>query len=463
MSRRRFVGRPRSARGGRSAVIFPLLGQSNMVGFDDVNTQVPATDDPLANMYQLSRGDNYSEYDGLAGSDGDLIPAYQPLQMASTAKGPSMGFFFAYEHAQANPSTDVYLLPCAHGSTGFSSGEWDPPSGANYVDTTSRMTTLVNALNTAGYTNVSIPAILWHQGEADDTNKNYISDFSALMAQLRSDWNSITANIPIVAGTVRRRRFGGINARLWGAQSSVSNMVTVDMMDLTAISGADAHFSNASQRTAGARMWARYNELLGGSPSTAWDQTVPTPPTTPSRTYLFDDFTEEYGNADLIQTGSPYAADGVVGLEGGDYLQTDWQPDTDITVIVSFRTSDNSVNGDEQTLYDDGNFRLYINTSGRIVWVTKGTDVYTGTTAFDDGDWHIAGGTYNRSSGFARVVVDGTSEASGTGDNERDPVHDAYIGFRVTQLNYFQGLIGTVHLIDGYYAFGDLRDATTKA
>lgn len=438
-----------TSRYGTVAAVIPLWGQSNMVGFDSSDTSFDAGDYPLANMFQVSRGLGVGDEAAVAlyldtnvGSDGDIIPAYQPLQHQRNLKGKGLGFYFARAYAQAHPDHDVILVPGAEGSTGFAA-EWNHTTGTLYLQEVGRIDTLLTTL-AADYDSVIIPAWLWHQGEAEKNNSAWHTTFAAMIAAVRTRYSAY-GDIPFVAGTLATAGSGGINTRVWSMMETVDNFAAADLMTLGKFDA--VHLSGQGLEDAGAAYWTAYNKMLSGDSSRLFvtnDDTSQLPTATGTwRLYEFDDLTDTSGNGGIDLTdpsGEYFLNRGICGFNGDVYFApTDFTTGDPrcVSIVCKFRCGDQS-SGVERYLTGSNPFHFYLHTDGTLRWVVD-TTIISSPSAVDDGDWHIAGATYNRTNGQMRLYLDGALVASGTDATNEGALNDFWIGEREGAATQFFG------------------------
>lgn len=161
--------------------IFIVAGQSNTnsgVGLDF------KLDQPDSNTFQLGRN---IPYDYL------IIPAKEPLQHHTSNKG-QIGFalsFTKHYNQNLNPQRrNILIIPCGYGGTSLKD-EWTFDEYL-YNDMIERATKTLKK-----FSNSTIKAILWHQGESDTGDKNYAELLDNFIKQTRTDLNQ---NVPFIVG-----------------------------------------------------------------------------------------------------------------------------------------------------------------------------------------------------------------------------------------------------------------------
>lgn len=161
--------------------LFLLVGQSNMAGRGTVEAQDKT---PHARVLMLSKA-------------GEWVPAVDPMHFDKPAAGVGLGKTFGQLYAEAHPDVTVGLIPCAVGGSHIDA--WQP--GVFYAPTKSYpwddMLKRTQLALKAG----SLKGILWHQGEADSTDKlapAYEAKLHDLIARMRKEVGS--PETPFVAG-----------------------------------------------------------------------------------------------------------------------------------------------------------------------------------------------------------------------------------------------------------------------
>lgn len=206
--------------------IYILIGQSNMAG------RAPFTDEeakPIDRCYLLT-GDNKWE------------PAKIPLNIHSNirkdAKMQKMnpGYMFARTMLEVDKDISIGLVVNAKGGSKIE--QWK--KGAGFYEKT--MERVKEALKTG-----TLKGILWHQGESDEKNENYLNELKILIENLRSDLGA--PNLPFVAGEINNvPLINGLYAKL---PSTVPNTAVASAQGLKAMDR--WHFDADSMRMLGTR------------------------------------------------------------------------------------------------------------------------------------------------------------------------------------------------------------------
>jgi len=234
-----------------------LAGQSNMASRGTpIN---PAIDTANPRIFQLER----TVATGADISGENIILAQDPLDhIGATENSVGMGMSFAKQLLTLIPaSSNILLVPCAEGSTGFNGDDWnigDP----NYEDTISR------ANHAMSLGNNRFSGILWHQGEQEGQTLDTIHTprLDTLIATMRNRITGANATTPFIVGDLKddgstpifiRKSLNEIKARV--PYSGFANSTGLTFMP------DDIHFDPASQREFGTtRYWNEYNGGLSG-------------------------------------------------------------------------------------------------------------------------------------------------------------------------------------------------------
>jgi hypothetical protein len=225
--------------------IFLLIGQSNMAGRGPVEA---ADQVPHPRVFKLTKELTW-------------VPAVDPLHFDKpTVVGVGPGLSFARTVADAEPHSEIGLVPAAFGGTSLD--EWKP-DGELYRAALDRARVALKSGHLAG--------ILWHQGESDSAAEKaatYAVRFGKMVARLRADLNA--ADVPIIVGETGRFRpdAEAINTVLAALPQTVPKCAFVSAEGLTD-KGDKLHFDSASQREFGRRYARAWFALSSGKPAPA--------------------------------------------------------------------------------------------------------------------------------------------------------------------------------------------------
>ena len=215
-------------------LVFLLIGQSNMAGRADLED---GDDAPIPGVLMLD-------------DKGKWIAAANPLnRFASDRKVLSMqrigpGAGFAQRMHAALPNRTLGLIVNARGGTSISL--WKK-GGALYDNAMKRVRTVPG---------IKIAGVLWHQGEADRNDPEYLAKLKVLIETLREDLKN--PELPFVAGEVFGK--GHVNKVFAGLSEAVPHTGAAKATDLNVFDG--VHFDRKSQLTLGERYAEAMLKLL---------------------------------------------------------------------------------------------------------------------------------------------------------------------------------------------------------
>ena len=219
--------------------IFLLMGQSNMAGRGLLEEVEPIRDDRIR-VFQ----------------DGAWSLAEEPLHHDRPTAGIGLAMSFARSVLEANPGTEIGLVPRAVGSTPLQ--QWMP--GADLYEGA------MDAAREAAREG-AIKAVLWHQGEHDSKSEadafSYTQRFSTMVATLRAQLDA--PSLPVIVGELgvylsKRTDFPHyriVNAELRKIPDTVSHSAFVNAEGLTD-KGDSLHYDARSLRIFGERYAATY-------------------------------------------------------------------------------------------------------------------------------------------------------------------------------------------------------------
>ncbi|MDB4786940.1 MAG: sialate O-acetylesterase [Planctomycetaceae bacterium] len=207
-------------------LVFLLIGQSNMAG------RAPLGKDDQSAMVGVM----------LLNGKGEWEAATNPLNRYATDRkkiemqrlGPGDGF--ATTLHEALPEKSIGLIVNARGGTKID--EWVPGKPL-YDHTIQRINKLDKKPKFAG--------VIWHQGEGNATDAEYLTKLVKLVNNLRRDLKQ--PELLFVAGEV----YGDIpvNGRMKKLPEKLSGTAVASADELTVFDG--VHFDNKSQKTLGSR------------------------------------------------------------------------------------------------------------------------------------------------------------------------------------------------------------------
>lgn len=206
--------------------VYLLIGQSNMAGRATVEAEDEA---PVERTFLLN-------------AEGEWEPATNPLNRFSSVRkrlalqtlGP--GSSFARQMAEHDPEARIGLVVNARGGTRIE--EWAPGSEL-YKEAVRR----VHEAASSG----ELKGILWHQGEGNSNDPEYLGKLAALIRSLREDLGNPA--LPFVAGQVEGDR--PVNKLI--AQLPAAVPVTAYASSAALKTFDNTHFDSASTRELGRR------------------------------------------------------------------------------------------------------------------------------------------------------------------------------------------------------------------
>lgn len=221
--------------------IFLCIGQSNMAGRADIEAQDMGT---VNDVYLLNATANWEL-------------AQNPLNQFSTIRGglsnQKLGPAWEFGKTLQSYGKRVGLVVNAKGGSAIS--EW--AEGTTFFN--QAVARALAAQKVGG----TIKGIIWHQGESDQGNPNYGSDFAAMIQAFRTDLN--LPDLPVIAGQIGKWKTSApnINKIISKLKNNISNVDFANSTDLFHIPGDQSHFDSADQRELGKRFAQKYLELTG--------------------------------------------------------------------------------------------------------------------------------------------------------------------------------------------------------
>ena len=222
--------------------IFLLMGQSNMAGRGLLEDVEPIRHERIR-VFQ----------------DGRWALAEEPLHHDRPTAGIGLAMSFARTVLDANPGTEIGLVPRAVGSTPLE--RWMP--GADLYE--GAMAAVRETVRDG-----TVKAVLWHQGEHDSKSdaeaSSYVRRFSAMVATLREQLDA--PSLPVIVGELGSflserpdfEHYRTVNAELHKAPDALPRCAFVSAEGLTD-KGDGLHFDARSLRIFGERYAAAYLRL----------------------------------------------------------------------------------------------------------------------------------------------------------------------------------------------------------
>jgi hypothetical protein len=182
--------------------IYLLMGQSNMIGRAPIQSGIDDNYQNIKNkVYQFPFDKNWMD-------GNDIIEVRNPLDHITTVPGGTdgeinnqTGLWKTFSENIINNSSlrrKILLVPLAKGGTSFSNNNWNK---GNEI-----YNSVVHTINNSYQTHPlnKIVGILWHQGEGDIYNENYLDNLNNMYNSLKEDILGFTDDIKFVLGEIKR-------------------------------------------------------------------------------------------------------------------------------------------------------------------------------------------------------------------------------------------------------------------
>jgi len=215
--------------------VYLLIGQSNMAGRAEIG----------------ERGQEVIERGYLLDGEGQWEPASNPLNRHSSIRkelgmqrlGP--GYSFALKILEEKVAGALGLVVNAQGGTKI--GQW--AKGAHFYDEALRRAREAQQSGT-------LKGILWHQGESDSNNEEYLEALVQLVGDLREDLGD--PDLPFVAGEVAGER--PVNGQIRQLPEALERTAVVSVEGLGTTDG--THFDHEGMWELGERYASEMLRLL---------------------------------------------------------------------------------------------------------------------------------------------------------------------------------------------------------
>ena len=212
-----------------------LIGQSNMVGTGDIRTVAPVDDDRIFMM----RGDKW-------------VKMREPIFTNSGNVGIGIGGSFSKAFVETF-DCELGLIPAAVGGTSLA--DW--AVGGELYNEAVRLARLAQESS-------EICAILWHQGEADQNNKNYAAQLKVILDRLIIDLRLDPDKIVIVTGELFGTRSDAVHASQLAQLGRNYENYGIAQSDGLTVHDVTTHFDAPSLRVFGYRYFdIFYNSVTG--------------------------------------------------------------------------------------------------------------------------------------------------------------------------------------------------------
>ena len=179
--------------------LYILIGQSNMAGRGALTPELQAAVNPSVYMFT---------------KDSLWVLAKDPLHFDKPkAVGVGPGLSFGIAIAASQPEAKIGLIPCAVGGTAIEA--WQPGGFDKATKTHPYDDALIRIREAMKYG--QIKGVIWHQGEANSTEKkssSYLMQLDTLVKRIRKEVGN--PKLPFVVGELGRYRtqFNLINVQL---------------------------------------------------------------------------------------------------------------------------------------------------------------------------------------------------------------------------------------------------------
>lgn len=240
--------------GDSKFLVFLLLGQSNMEGAPQPETQDRA-EDPRIKVLA------YDNCPTLSREYGKWYTASPPLHSCSGGVGP--GDYFAKTLLESLPEdATIGLVPCGVNGAPIDLFLKGVPRNSHYLPPDDHWETgyewIISRALEAQKTG-TIAGILFHQGESNNEQPDWVGKVQGLVSDLRMDLG--LGEVPFLAGEMYYQGAGaGHNELVRELPGVISNAHVISASGLT---GTDQwHFDLASQRELGMRYGEKMQEVL---------------------------------------------------------------------------------------------------------------------------------------------------------------------------------------------------------
>ena len=228
---------------GNARDVYLIIGQSNAAGRGTIETK----DEVALNGVDLFNGTVWE-------SATNPMNAYSSIRKDLSVQELSYAYTFG---RTVNEATGVQLGLVVNARGGTKIQEWTKGAAEGYYEAAIAM--LNAALQTP---NATLKVILWHQGEGNRNDSDYLDKLEVLINDFRTDLNA--PNLPFIAGQLSQERTdnANFNALIQQLPNEVSN---TDYVSSDFLSTEDeTHFDSNAQRILGGRYAAKILEMVYG-------------------------------------------------------------------------------------------------------------------------------------------------------------------------------------------------------
>lgn len=234
--------------------LFLFIGQSNMAS----RAPIAKNDTGAVPGVLLLNKENQWEpaaFGVLPGNEKMGVQGYNrfsALELPTKPNGFSSAFTFAQELLKQKPTMKPGFVLNAIGGTRIA--QWK--KGGEFFNSTVTRTKI--AMQSG-----KLRAILWHQGESDAGNKDYLPELQQFVADLREALGVNAKDVPFIAGQVLpMEKFAPFNEAIVKIADTVPNSACVSS-EGTTDRGDKLHFNAPSQQTMGTRYAQAYLNITG--------------------------------------------------------------------------------------------------------------------------------------------------------------------------------------------------------
>ncbi len=216
--------------------IYLLIGQSNMAGrapYSEAHGQ------PIDGVYLLNGSDTWE-------AATNPLNRYSTIRKEIGMQKMNPGYGFSIAMREARPHQTLGLIVNAKGGTKIE--QW--AKGTEFYAEAIRRTQIALKDGT-------LKGILWHQGEANSNDPDYINKITQLIADLRADLNA--PEVPFIAGQINTSGDYLFNSLILELPDQVPHTAVVSNQGLTAMDR--WHFDHDSMILLGERYAEKMLEL----------------------------------------------------------------------------------------------------------------------------------------------------------------------------------------------------------
>ncbi|MEP3837294.1 MAG: sialate O-acetylesterase [Algibacter sp.] len=234
--------------------VFLVIGQSNTAG----RGAIEAEDMVALNGVDLFNGStwetavNTNDIHPTTGAGLGGLNRYSTIYNENQTQGLNFSYTFG-RTLNEQTGNQIGLVVNARGGTNIN--DWAKGASAGYYAAAISQINLALAIP-----NTTLKGILWHQGESNRNDSNYLTKLSNLISDLRSDLG--ISDLPFIAGQLSMERTDNetFNANIETLPSLVNN---TDYAESDSLQTTDlTHFDSAAQRILGERYASKILQLV---------------------------------------------------------------------------------------------------------------------------------------------------------------------------------------------------------